>query len=115
MVAAIEALAGDVIVGMVPGITLFEALEAPLFPTALVATTVQVTATPFVRPVTTIGEAEPDALMAPHVAVYPVIADPPLLAGAVNAIDTDPSAGVAAPIVGGSGVVAVVVNVATVV
>jgi hypothetical protein len=42
-----------------------------------------------VRPVTTIGEAVPVAVMLPGVlvTVYPVIALPPLLAGAVN--DTD--------------------------
>jgi len=42
---------------------------------------------PAVKPVTVIGLDEPVIVMQPGVllAVYPVIADPPLLAGAVNA------------------------------
>jgi hypothetical protein len=40
---------------------------------------------PFVNPVTTMGLAEPPMVLLPHVAEYPVIADPPVLPGAVNA------------------------------
>ena len=55
--------------GTVAGVTLFEAADAALFPTAFVASTVQVTGAPLVRPVTTMGEAEPEMLWVPHVAV----------------------------------------------
>jgi hypothetical protein len=39
--------------GTVAGVTLFDGADAPLEPTALAATTVNVYAVPFVRPVTT--------------------------------------------------------------
>ncbi len=51
------------------GVTLFEAEEAALFPTAFVATTVQVTAVPFVSPLTVIGELVPVPVLVPQVAV----------------------------------------------
>ena len=55
--------------GTVAGVTLFEAADGGLSPTALVATTVQVTGTPLVRPVTVMGEFVPEALSVPQVAV----------------------------------------------
>jgi hypothetical protein len=60
--------------------------EATDVPAAFVAVTVKVYGTPRLRPVTAIGEATPVAV-APFdaVTVYPVIADPPLELGAVNA------------------------------
>jgi hypothetical protein len=62
---------------------LFDAAEGPPVPTALVAVTVNVYTTQVERPVTVIGEPVPPAEIAPglEVAVYPVIAEPPLLAG----------------------------------
>ena len=48
--------------GTVAGVTLFDAADGSLSPTAFVATTVQVTGTPLVRPVTVMGEVAPDAL-----------------------------------------------------
>jgi len=49
-----------------------------------------------------IGDVAEVAVMPPgdDVAVYPVIAEPPLLAGAVNATDADPVPAVAVPMVG---------------
>jgi len=47
------------------GVTLLLAAEAGPVPCVLVAVTVNVYAVPLVRPVTTIGEDEPDALMLP--------------------------------------------------
>ena len=64
------------------------------------------------RPVTVIGLDEPPAepvappLLDTQVAVYPVTALPPLLAGAVNATLTEVLPRVAVPIVGASGTVA---------
>ena len=55
--------------GTVAGVTLFDAADAALLPTALVATTVHVTGVPLVRPVTVIGEVAPLLLCAPQVAV----------------------------------------------
>ena len=46
-----------------------DAADGALLPTALVATTVQVTLTPLVRPITAMGELAPDALRAAQVAV----------------------------------------------
>ena len=55
--------------GALAGVTLFEGSEGALEPTPLLATTVQDTATPFVRPVTAIGEFAPVAVRVPQVAV----------------------------------------------
>ena len=88
------------------GVTLFEAVEGALLPTMLVATTVQVTGVPFVTPVTTMGETVPETLCAPHVAVYPVIGEPPLLTGAVKVTETVLLPAVTVPIVGAPGTVA---------
>ena len=63
---------------------------------------------PFDRLVTLIGEAEPVPVKLPgdDVTVYPVIALPPLLAGAVNATDADALPAVAVTPVGDPGAVA---------
>jgi hypothetical protein len=70
--------------GTVAGVIVFEAVDGALLPIAFVATTVHEMEVPLARPVTTSGDAAPDALCVPHVAVYDVIAEPPLDAGAVN-------------------------------
>jgi hypothetical protein len=61
------------------GVTLLEALEAELVPTALVAVTVKVYGVPLVSPVTVTGELLPVPVMLPgeDVTVYIVTADPP--------------------------------------
>ena len=63
---------------------------------------------PFVRPVTVIGDAPPEAVNNPgeEVTVYDVIGDPPSL-GASNATVTCPSPGVVEVIVGALGMVGV--------
>ena len=76
--------------GTVAGVTLAEGDDGALVPTALVAVTVHVTAVPFVRPATTMGEPAPEALCAPQVAAYEVIGVPPVEAGAVNETVTWP-------------------------
>jgi hypothetical protein len=78
---------------------------AGLFPNALVATTVNVYAVPFVNPLTVIGEEVSVAVTPPglDVTVYPVIAPPPTLSGAVKATDAEALPPVAVPIVGASG------------
>jgi hypothetical protein len=72
-----------------------------------VAATVNVYAVPLVKPLTVTGEDEPVPVMPPgdEVTVYPVMAPPPVLAGAVKVTDTAPlPAAVAVPIVGASGI-----------
>ena len=63
---------------------------------------------PFVRPVTTIGLDEPEAVKLPglEVTVYEVIDAPPVDAGAVNATEVCPLLAVAVPIVGAPGATA---------
>jgi len=58
-----------------------------------------------VSPDTVIGLADPVAVMLPglQVTVYPVIAEPPVLPGGVNATETDPLPAVAIPIAGAAG------------
>jgi hypothetical protein len=60
-----------------------------------------------VRPVTVIGELAPVPVKLPGelVTVYPVIADPPSLAGAVKVTDAVVFPAVAVPIVGAPGTV----------
>ena len=72
--------------GTVAGVTLLDATDVEPSPSAFTALTVKVYAVPFARPVTVMGEAVPDAGMAPglEVTVYDVIAEPPLDAGAVK-------------------------------
>ena len=84
------------------GVALLEAAEAALLPLALVATTVQLTATP-AGVFTTIGEAPPVLLCEPQVAVKLVIALPPLLPGAAKATETLPLPAITVAPVGASG------------
>jgi hypothetical protein len=74
------------VVALGTGVTGSEALEAPLVPTPFTATTVTVYAVPLVRPVIVRGEDAPLAVVPPGfaVAVYEVMAEPPVLAGAEN-------------------------------
>jgi hypothetical protein len=74
--------------GVVAGVTELEAAEAVLVPIAFVAVTVNVYAVPLTSPVIVIGEPLLVAVKPPvlDVTVYEVIAEPPLLAGAVNVI-----------------------------
>ena len=53
------------IFGIVAGVTALLAVEAELVPTSLVAVTVKVYATPFVRPVTVIHDSVPVAVNPP--------------------------------------------------
>jgi len=71
----------------VVGVTELERAEAALLPKALVAATVKVYAVPLESPVTVIGFFVPVAVFPPGLAVtvYPVIALPPLFAGALKA------------------------------
>jgi hypothetical protein len=78
-------------------------------PTAFVAVTVKVYEVPTDNPDTVIGDEPPVPVAPPGLAVTvnPVIAEPPLFAGALNVTDTlVPLAAVAVPIVGASGRVA---------
>ena len=80
------------------------------FPAALVAYTLHAYCVPFVNELTRIGLDVPVAVRAvppvtEQVAVYPVIADPPSLAGAVNATLAVPLPGDTVPIVGAPGTV----------
>ena len=75
--------------GAVAGVTLFDGVDAGLDPAALVATTVKVYAVPLVNPVIAcVVDVLPALPSTPpagfDVTVYPVIALPPLLTGAVN-------------------------------
>jgi hypothetical protein len=74
--------------GWVDNVTEFDGVDAAPVPTALVAVTVNVYASPFVRPVTVIGEEVPVAeyVSVLSVTVYPVIAEPPSLEGVVKEI-----------------------------
>ena len=62
-----------------------------------------------VKPVTLIGELAPVPVIPPgfEVTVYPVILEPPLLAGAVKDTETWVSPAVAEPMVGASGTVGI--------
>ena len=55
--------------GNVAGVTLFETADAGLLPSSLAATTTHVTGIPMVKPLSVMGEAEPDWDCPPHVAV----------------------------------------------
>ena len=72
----------------VAGVAELLVTDDALVPTAFVAVTVNVYVVPFVNPVTVTGEPLPVALNPPmfDVTVYEVIAEPPLLAGALNVI-----------------------------
>jgi hypothetical protein len=93
--------------GTVAGVAAFDATDAVLVPSAFVAVTVNVYATPLVSPVTVIGDDPPDALTPVFdVTVYVVIAEPPFELGALNVTVASPLPAVAVPIVGASGTVA---------
>jgi hypothetical protein len=96
--------------GVVAGVTLLDAADGAPAPTALVAVTVKVYAVPFVRPLTVIdvhGAAHvPVMLAGDDVAVYEVIAEPPLDAGAVNVTVACALPRVALPMAGAPGTVA---------
>jgi hypothetical protein len=86
------------------GVTLFEAAEATLMPMALVALTVKVYAVPLVRPVTMQGDVvQVPEMLELEVAVYEVIAEPPLKAGAVKVTVAWVFPAVAVPMAGASG------------
>ena len=102
----------EMLVG-VPGavigdVTADEASDGVPAPTALVALTVYVYATPFVKPVTVIGEDVPVAVIPPGeaVTVYPVIADPPVFVGAVKLTVALPLLPLAEILVGAPGAIA---------
>jgi hypothetical protein len=93
------------------GVTASDAADAAPVPIAFVAVTVKVYMSPLVKPVTTIGPADPVAVCPPlpgvvvsvAVTVYPVITEPPSLAGAVNTTEACPSPAVAETPVGTPG------------
>jgi hypothetical protein len=89
------------------GVTEFEAELAGPGPLAFVAVTVKVYAAPLVSPATIIGLVVPVPVIPPglEVTVYPVIGEPPLLAGAVNVTMAEAFPAVAVPIVGAPGTV----------
>ena len=70
--------------GTVAGVTVFDGADGVLLPKTLVATEVHANGDPLVSPVTTTGDPVPLLLWPPQVTAYPVIALPPLLAGAVK-------------------------------
>jgi hypothetical protein len=96
--------------GTVTGVAELEAELAVPVPTAFVAVTVKVYAVPLVSPVTVIVPL-PACAKVPvipsgdEVAVYPVIVEPPSLAGAVYVTVACAFPPVAVPIVGASGTV----------
>jgi hypothetical protein len=93
--------------GTVAGVTELLVADAVLVPTAFVAVTVKVYDTPFVSPVTVIGDEPPVALIPVFdVTVYVVIAEPPFEPGAEKVIVACPSPRVAVPMVGASGTAA---------
>jgi hypothetical protein len=93
--------------GTVAGVTLFDAADAGPVPTPLVAVTVNVYAVPLARPATVQGEVAHVPVCPPEdVAVYDVIAEPPLLAGGVKLTVACVLPRVAVPIVGAPGTVA---------
>ena len=89
--------------GTVAGVTLLETADNALLPTAVVANTRQVTATPFTSPPTVIGGNPLKALCVPQVAVYPVMAEPPLLLGAAKLTVTCVLPATATPMIGTPG------------
>jgi len=92
--------------GTVAGVTAFDAAEAALVPTELVAVTLKVYEVPFVRPDTTIGLEVPVPVIPPgvEVTVYPVMTAPPLPFG-VNVTLALALPLVAVPMVGACGTV----------
>jgi hypothetical protein len=93
--------------GTVAGVTLFEAADAGPVPTELVAVTVNVYAVPLARPATVQAEVAHVPVCPPEeVAVYEMMAAPPLLAGGVKVTVACAFPAVAVPIVGAPGNVA---------
>ena len=92
------------------GVTGREADDGPV-PSALVAETEQLYGVPLVSPFTEIGDALPVAEVAPQVAVYSVIGDPPVVVGAVKDTTARASPGVADTIVGAPGTRPVMPNI----
>jgi hypothetical protein len=91
------------------GVTELLAEDAGDVPIAFVAVTVNVYAVPVDKPETVIGDEAPVPVipLGLDVTVKPVIAEPPLFAGAEKVTDTDVAlATVAVPIVGAPGAVA---------
>jgi hypothetical protein len=83
-------------------VTEADGVEAVLVPSEFVAVTVHVYPIPLVSPVTTTGLVLPEIVLVPHVAVYPVIAGPPV-EFAVNATAICPFPGVAERMLGAAG------------
>jgi hypothetical protein len=90
------------------GVTELLAADAGDVPIAFVAVTVNVYAVPLLKPLTVIGDEEPVPVipLGLDVTVKPVIADPPLFAGAEKVTDAEALPAVAVPIVGASGALA---------
>ena len=91
----------------VRGVTAAERADAAPVPAALVAATSNVYAVPLVRPVTTAEDTVPATVCVRARVVpakartrYPVMAEPPLLAGAVHRTVAEAFAAVGVPIVG---------------
>jgi hypothetical protein len=109
------ALLDDVNVGMLAGVTL-TADDALPCPVALVARTTHEYKTPFVSPVTRMGDellvavnVDPEV----HAAWYEVIAEPPLLDGAVKFTTADVLPPWPVPMVGAPGTVPLMVLLTT--
>lgn len=87
------------------GVTLLDAAEGVPVPAALVAATVKVYAVPLVKPVTVHGDAVqvPVIALGILVAVYEVMASPPLLLGGVKVTLACASPAVAVPMLGAPG------------
>lgn len=92
--------------GVVEGVTELVADDEAPAPFALLATTVNVYAVPFVSPLTVMGLALPVAIWPPEeVTVYPVMVEPPLDAGAEKLTLAEAFPAVALPMVGAPGTV----------
>src|SRR3989344_4569618 len=95
------------------GVMELEDAEAGPVPATLSAVTVKVYAWPLVSPVTTIGELAPATGATSGgltVTVYPVMDEPPMSVGAVNATDAWVSPAMAVPMVGAPGTMALTVK-----
>ncbi len=90
-----------------------DAADALPVPAELVAVTVKVYASPLLRPVTVIGELAPVPVKPPGfaVTVYPLIAAPPVFAGAVKVTLASVLPAVAVPMTGAAGTTALTVKV----
>lgn len=95
--------------GTATGVTAVDADDGALEPAAFRATTVNVYAVPFAKPLTVAVVAPAAALatmpLGVDVMVKPVMTEPPLTAGAVHATTAVVSPGVALTLVGASGTV----------